>query len=315
MFKKYLLSSVYCLPDDEKGAPDPEVARKAAIEAERAKVQVTSVKIENDEIEAKKDEDEQEKEDGEEETEKEGDEEKDDSDVDDEDDKSKDDEKLALRAKQKQERITKKFEKKDAENKALKKKIAELEKKVAANPEAILTEEDVETRAKAIAQQEKLTDDYNRTADSLADGAQKHLKLKPKEFDGLVKEALKELDVEGFPGEVVGALGDLENGPIVLAHLLKNVDEMEDIFKLKERPVRLGMELSKLATKLATPKPKKISQVPDPVEPLGGKAATSDRLALLSSKKNLTKEEMDEYVQARNADIANKRKNGRVNLR
>lgn len=311
--KKYLLSSVYHLPDDEKGAADPETARKAAVEAERAKVQVTSVKIEDDEEEKEVKADEQEKEDGEEEA-KDEDDKVDDEKEDDKEDDS-DDKKLELKAEKKQERLEKKLAREAQKRREAEKEIKALKAKLEANPDKVLTEEDVETRAKAIAQQEKLTDDYNRTADSLADGAQKHLKMKPKEFDGLVKEALKELDVDGFPGEVVGALGDLENGPIVLAHLLKNVDEMEDIFKLQGRPVRLGMELAKLATKLATPKPKKISQVPDPVEPLGGKAATSDRLALLSSKKNLTKEEMDEYVQARNADIANKRKNGRVNLR
>lgn len=141
------------------------------------------------------------------------------------------------------------------------------------------------------------------------------MKLKDKEFNALVAEALEELDINGVPGEIVGALGDIDNGGIILAHMLKNVDVMEEFVLLKGRPVKLGVELAKLSTKLATPPKKKISQVPDAIEPIGGKAATTDRLNLLMTKKNKSQDEMNEYVQLRNAQVQQARMNGRHNLR
>lgn len=312
MIKKYLLSSVYRRPDDEKGAAtDPEAARKTAVEEERKKITVTSVKIEDDEEKNDKEEDnkddEQKEEDGEEETEDEGKEQED----------KEDDKKLELSKDEKKiERLEKKLARSEQKRREDAKALKEANAKLEADPDKskLLTEEDVEKRAKALAQQERIIEDFNQAVDRLADGTQKVLKIKKaKDFDAFVKEVTD--DIGEIPGEIIGVLDDLDNGPEVLAHLLNNTDEFEDIYKLKSRPTKLGLELAKLSTKLSTPKPKKISQVPDPVEPLGGKSAGGERLAILASKKNLTDEEMAEYVAGRNREVAQKRANGRHNLR
>lgn len=317
MHKSYLLNSVAHFEAPNDAGVDPEAARKAAVAAERAKVQVTSVKIEDvkddneksdsddsiddkDSDEDTKDDDQ--KEDGEE------------NEKDDEKDEDKED-KEELKAAKKTERLEKKVAKEAQKRRDAEKRVKELEAKIAANPDKVLTEEDVETLSEKKANEKQLIKEFAQTSNRLADDAQKHLKLKDKEFNSLVAEALEELDIKGVPGEIVGALGDIDNGGAVLAHMLKNVDEFEEICQLKNRPVKLGMELAKLSTKLSTPKQKKISQVPDAIDNIGGKAQASNRLEFLSAKKNKTPDEMAEWVQARNADIEQKRKNGRHGLR
>lgn len=310
MRKSYLLNSVahFDKPDEGNAAVDEAAARKAHIEAERAKVQVTSVKIEDVKDDVEEKDDEQKDENSEEEKETEEDAEK-------IEDQEEDKEEKKSKIEKQYERTSKKLAKETQARKAADKKIADLEARLAANPDKVLTEEDVETLSEKKANEKQLLREFNQTSDRLADDAQKHLKLKDKEFNSLVTEALEELDIKGVPGEIVGALGDIDNGGAILAHMLKNLDVMEEFLQLKGRPVKLGLELAKLSVKLSTPIKKKISQVPDAVEPLGGKAATSDRLSFLSNKKNKTPEEMAEWVQARNADILQKRANGRPNLR
>ncbi len=295
---------------------DDEAARKAAVEEERAKVAVTSVKIEDDEkeVEAKenKDEnkdDEQKEEDGEKEAEKED--EKEDEAVEAKED-AKEDDKVAKKI----ERLERKLAREAEKRRAAEKHAKALEAKLAANPEVALTEEDVEARAERKASEKQLIKEFEATVEKLAEGAKSQLKLTSKKFDALVEDVTEDIGI--IPGEIIGVLGDLDNGAAVLAHLLQNVDEFEDIYKLKAKPAKLGLEIARLATKLenkSKAKPKPISQVPDGPEPMGGKSAGGDRIAILAAKKNLTREEMDEYVQARNAEIAQKRKNGRVNLR
>lgn len=315
--RRYLLTSVanFDKPDDQ--GIDPEAARKAAVQAERDKVKVTSVKIDEvkddepeTELETKEDDkdDEQKDESSEEETEDKGEEKEDDE----TDDKSSDEKKLELKQEKKIERLEKKIAREAQKRREAEKELAALKKK-AEGTETTLTEDDVEKRSEAKAQEKQLLKEFNAAVDKLADGAQKHLKMKTKEFDELAKEVTEELGA--IPSQIIGILDDLDNGPIVLAHLFKNVDEAEEIYKLKDRPAKLGLELAKLSTKLATPKPKKISQVPDPIEPLGGKPVQSDRLAFLMNKKNKTQEEMNEWVHLRNAEVASKRTNGRMGLR
>lgn len=308
--KSYLLNSVahFEAPNDQ-GAVDEAAARKAHTEAERAKVVLTKVDIKDD-VEEEKD-DEQKEESGEEEGEKEDIEAEGEVEV-----KEEDKEELsASKADKKTERLEKKLAKEAQRRRDADKRVKELEAKIAANPDKVLTEEDVETLSEKKANDKQLLKEFTQTSNRLADDAQKHLKLKDKDFNSLVAEALEELDIKGVPGEIVGALGDIDNGGIVLAHMLKNVEVMEEFISLKGRPVKLGMELSKLSTQLATPPKKKISQVPDAIDSIGGKAQTSDRLSFLSAKKNKTPDEMAEWVQARNADVEAKRKAGRHNLR
>ncbi len=300
-------------------AEDKAAERKVAVEAERAKVAVTSGDIKDDEeekeVEAKDDDDnEQKDESGEEEKDGEG--EGDGVKEDDSKDDTKDEDKDELRLQKKLERAEKKIAREETRRREAEKREKILLAKLAADPDKAkaLTEEDVETRATAKANQEMRIKEFNNTVEKLVDGAQKHLKLTNRQMDSLIEAAQDDIG-EPVPAEIVEALGDVDNGHLVLAHLLKNTDEAEDIYKLKNRHIKLGLELAKLSTKLSKPKQKPISQVPDAPEPLGGKSAGGDRLAILAGKKNLNAEEMAEYVQARNADIARKRAGGRFNLK
>lgn len=304
--KSYLLRSVALFDKDSEGAD----TRKAAIEAERAKVQVTKVDIkdENDEgdkeevEEAKEGEEEAKDDDGEEE--KEGDEEK---------EETSDEDKEELKASDKLKRLERKIARETEKRVQLARENKALKAKLEAKPEKVLTEDDVESRSEEKAKTKQRLKEFNATVDRLADAAQTHLKMKPKEFDALVEDVTE--DLGSVPAQIIDVLGELDNGGAVLAHLLKNVDEAESMYGLKDKEAKLGVALAKLSLKLAKPTTKQISKVPDAVEPLGGKSAGGDRLAILAAKKNLTREEMDEYVQARNAEVNQKRKNGRVNLR
>jgi hypothetical protein len=305
------------MSEDDKNVADPVAERKAAVEAERAKVVVTKVDIkDDDEVEAKGDEDEnknEQKDEGSEE-EKAGEADSDGAKEDDSKDDIKDEDKEELKLQKKLERAEKKIAREETRRREAEKREKELLKRLEAKPDKALTEEDVETRATAKAERDMRIKEFNSTVEKLVEGAQKHLKLNNKQMDTLIEAAQDDIG-EPVPAEIVEALGDIDNGHLVLAHLLKNTDDAEDIYKLKNRHIKLGLELAKLSTKLSTPKQKPVSKVPDPPEPLGGKSAGGDRLAILASKKTLTSSEMDEYVQARNADVAKKRANGRINLK
>lgn len=305
--RSYLLNSVAHFAPDDDGA-DPEAARKAAIEAERAKVKVTSVEIKDDddkEVEAKDDDksDKNDKEEDDKEEEKEEIEEKEEEEQD----------KEELKAQKKLERLERKLAREASRRREAEKALRVANEKLEAKPDKVLTEEDVETRSEEKTKAKLRLKEFNATVDRLVNAAQDHLKLKPKEFDALVNDVTEDLGV--VPAQIIDVLGELDNGGIVLAHLLKNVDDAEEMYRLKDNEKKLAVTLAKLSVKLAKPKTKAISAAPDPVEPLGGKSAGGDRLAILASKKNLSKDEMDEYVQARNAEIERKRKNGRINLR
>lgn len=307
MRKSYLLNSTATFEAPNDKGVDAEAARKAAVEETRKAIKVESVKIEDEPEDSseQKDEDseEKEKEDGDEEeaSETDGDKDK----VEDED---KEEDKEAIRARKKQERIDRKLDKQREELKALKKENDDLKAKLSADPEKgnRLTEEDVETRAKKKADEQRIKDRFDETADKLADNAQKHLKLTNKKFETLI-EGFRE-EVGDFPPSMIVALGKIKNGAETLAHLLQNHDEAEDIIKLAKDPIEMTLELNALATKLK-PKQKAVSQVPDPVEPLGGKSKGNNGDF---RQKDIS---MDEYVQRRNADIAAKRENGRRSLR
>jgi hypothetical protein len=309
------------MSEDDKNVADSAAERKAAVEAERAKVVVTKVDIKDDddsdkEVEAKDKDDDKENEQKDEgsEEEKEGEGDGDGAKEDDNKDDIKDEDKEELKADKKLERLEKKLAREAIRRREAEKREKELLRRLEAKPDKALTEEDVEARATAKAEREMRIKEFNSTVEKLVEGAQKHLKLNNKQMDSLIEAAQDDIG-EPVPAEIVEALGDIDNGHLVLAHLLKNTDDAEDIYKLKNRHIKLGLELAKLSTKLSTPKQKPVSKVPDPPEPLGGKSAGGDRLAILASKKTLTSSEMDEYVQARNADVAKKRANGRMNLK
>lgn len=303
--KSYLLNSVahFEVPNDNGAA-----AEAARTQKERDSIKVESIKIED---EPKEEDNEQKEEDGKEEAEEnDSEEEGAEADVDNNkvDEEKEEEDKEALRAKRKQERIDRKLDKQREELKAKDKRIKELEDKLTADPEKgnRLTEEDVEAKSQQKAKEIRAKEKFDETADKLADGAQKHLKLTNKKFDSLI-DTFRE-DVGEFPPIMIIALGKIKNGAETLAHLLQNHDDAEDIIKLAKDPVELALELNELATRIK-PKQKAVSQVPDPVEPLGGKSKT------LNNDINQKGLSDAEWVARRNVDVSNKRANGKHNLR
>ena len=316
--KSYLLRSVALFSPDDAAA-DPEAARKAAIQVERDKIKVETVKIEddNEKVEAKDETDaddndkEKKSDDG---TEDDNAEDGDKSSSSEEEREDDEPDKEELKAKKKLERLEKKVAREEQKRREAEKEINALRKKLEEKPDKTLTEDDVKTEAKKLAQEEKVKEDFYAATERLADGVKKQLKISEKQLSNLIEELHEEVG-EPIPAVFIGALDDIENGTQVLAHMLKNPDVAEELYKFKNRPTKLGMELAKLSSTLAKPKMKAISKVPDPVEPLGGKSSGGDRLAILAAKKNLTSDEMAEYVQVRNQQIMEKRKHGRMNLR
>ncbi len=295
--KSYLLNSVahFEAPKDNGAAAEAE-----RIQKERDSIKVESVKIEEEpepepEPKVKEEEKEEPEEDDEDEPEPEVKEEK-------------EEDKEVIRARKKQERIDRKLDKQREELRALKKENDDLKAKLAADPEKgnKLTEEDVEVRSEQKAKEKRIKEKFDEAADKLADGAQKHLKLTNKKFETLI-DTFKE-DVGAFPAIMIIALSKIKNGPETLAHILQNHDEAEDILKLADDPVEMALELNALATKIR-PKAKAVSQVPDPVEPLGGKSATNNGDI---NQKGLSDAE---WIARRQAQVNNARANGKHNLR
>lgn len=309
--RKYLFNTAKYFEKSDDQGNDPEAARKAEIQKQRDSIKVDSVTIEDDdEKEVKADE--QEKEDGEKEA-SEDDAEKEVEEGDEIEEKEED--KEEIKAAKKAERLEKKYNRTADKLKDREKRIRELEAKLAADPDKAnsVTSDEVKAQAKKEFEEEQLVKERNRTAEKIGEDAQKLLKLNDKQWNALVAEVVEEL---GFtPYAVIEAVSELDNGAAVIAHLFKNVDEAEEIYKLKGSPTKLGVAIVKLSAKLAAKPQKKISQVPDAPEALGGKSAGGDRLAILASKKNLTSSEMAEYVQQRNTQVAQARANGKHNLR
>lgn len=68
--------------------------------------------------------------------------------------------------------------------------------------------------------------------------------------------------------ELAEQLFDMDKGPEVAYHLGSHLDEAERIFALPEG--KRGFELGILASKVESLTPKKVSDAPDPITPLGG---------------------------------------------
>ena len=68
--------------------------------------------------------------------------------------------------------------------------------------------------------------------------------------------------------DLVDQIFGLDKGIEVSYHLGANLDEAERIFKLP--PVQRARELTKLEFQVEAVKPKKVSEAPDPITPLGG---------------------------------------------
>lgn len=174
-------------------------------------------------------------------------------------------EKLAAKSKRKEDRMQARI------NEATKLKneaVAEVERlkaQLAADPDKKLSPEEIETRAKAIAQEElskkeleKINDDFNATCTTLAKDARKT----DKDFDNKVEDMADQFGK--IPSFMIGVLGDLDNGGEVLAYLANDDDEAERLYNLTQKPAKMAKELALISLKLEEakkPPKKQISKV------------------------------------------------------
>jgi hypothetical protein len=158
--------------------------------------------------------------------------------------------------------------------------------------EATFTEADVQTRAEQIAAEKVLQKEFTNACNKLAAEATKI----DKQFDKKVKVMGE--DIGAIPSAMIGILEDLDNGGAILAHLVNNVDEAEEIYSLSL--AKMSLRLSKLSEKLLTKPKKDISKVPAPNEPVSPSSKTSTVLR--------DNEPMEDWVKKRNAQVEERRK-------
>lgn len=157
-----------------------------------------------------------------------------------------------------------------------------------------LTEEEVERRAEIKANEKTTQADFARAQKKLIAEAKKSDK------DFLVKVNEMAADVAPIPAHMIGILDDMDNGGAVLSYLANNVDEYEDIFN---QPLpKMTRMLDKIGQKIEAekkPKPKEISKVPAPNEPIKGNERSPNVLS--------DKQSMDDWVRTRNAQVKERR--------
>ncbi len=280
-----------------------EELKAEAVKAERDSIAVTVSKKEDDEKEAeseKVDDSSEKEEDGEDSAEKTD---KEEIVAAEKTEEQLETEKQEAKTAAEKARIQKRIDKEVAKRKVLETEIADLKAQLVAKSSedgVKFTKEDVEAEAKRIADEKINEREFINACNRLADNAKKL----DKDFDKKVK-ALSE-DVAPLPGYMIGILDDIENGAQVLKYFADNQDVYEDIYTLT--PVKMATAIAKLGTKLATEtKPKPISKVPPPNEPVNGMAKTTINLS--------DKEPMEDWIAKRNRQVAERQAAKRAGMR
>ena len=221
-------------------------------------------------------------------------------------DKQKELEKEKKQAKDQKEkdRIQRKIDREVAKRKVLEEENAslkaQLEAKTAEDGDK-LTKTDAEQMAKDIANQQITQKEFDDICNKIADDGGKILdkegKTLGKQFVNKMNEMAKEIGP--IPPDMIYILGDLDNGSNILNYLADddNIDEAEKIYAMPT--ARKAIALTKLSTKLSTPKPKAISKVPAPNTPIGAGARGHKQLTDNMSDK--------EWIAERNRQVAEKR--------
>jgi hypothetical protein len=221
-------------------------------------------------------------------------------------------EKEQAKEQRKQDRIQKRIDKLVAERDLTRTENEELKKQLAAKAVDGLTEEEVNARAKKIAEDivnERRTEDTKKQFEKDCDILQKEAVKVNKKFNDDVN--LMAQEVAPIPAIMIGILVDLdnENGGKVLNYLTQNVDEYEDIYSLSEgrmtaKLIRLSDKIKAEEDKAKSGKKKEHSNVPPPVTPVneGRDVRTANVLP------NNPTQKMDDFVRIRNAQEAERRK-------
>lgn len=204
------------------------------------------------------------------------------------------------------ERLQKRVDKITAQSKTTKAEKEELATKLAQiqeGKEALLTEEDVETRSEKKANEKVAQREFVTACNRLADGAEKV----DKKFPEKVKLMGEELGP--IPGQMIGILDDMEDGSTILNYLTDNIEDAERIYTLT--PAKMALELTKLSTKIEKEaetkakaekdkNKKEISKVPPHSEPPGGSSKTDEVLR--------DNDPMDDWIKKRNRQAEEHRK-------
>lgn len=218
--------------------------------------------------------------------------------------KEKEEAKLA----RKNERQQRKWDRLAGEKKAAEDRVKELEAQLAEKTVDGLTEEEVERRAEARAEEKRKADkiladqkEFEKNCDTLEDAAKKV----DKDFTKKINELVQDIG-SAIPNTVINTLVELDhgNGGEVLAYLANNVDEAEDVFELKDDARKLTIKLTRISDKLVEAKkaPKRQrSNLPPPIEPVT-EGNRKDSTGPLTGK-----ESMEDFVAKRNKQIAEKR--------
>lgn len=218
-------------------------------------------------------------------------------------------ERETAKANRKEQRIQKRIDTAVAAQRIAEAEVLKLKEQLAAKTEAgeALTEADVQARAEALAAEKVATKELERTQKEFEKACDKlnndAIKL-DKNFSRNINLMAEELGP--IPSRIVNILSDLENGSEVLKFMADDVDEAEKLYDLKDRPERLAIALVRISDKLIAekkPKPKALSNVPNPKEPVNGSRSPSTAIT--------GKESTEEYIRKRQAQMREKREAGR----
>lgn len=215
-------------------------------------------------------------------------------------------EKLEAKAKRKSDRMQARIDEATAKRKEAEAEVARLRAQLEANPEQKLTEEEVQSRAEAIAAKklaDKNLEEIQANFDKACAKLQKEAKTIDKEFDDKINDIAEQFGP--IPSFMIGVLEDFDNGGEVLAFIANDEDVAEKIYSFKNKPAKMTKELVEISNKLieAKKKPRKqISKVPDSVEPVRGSRIQSNTITEADTKN------MENYVAKRQRQILEKRK-------
>lgn len=297
MFKFLKLPLPYYGPNDDTGSEKTEVEKQR----EGIKVTSTSSKEAEEKEDTKDDAEDNVDEEAEKESEESEEETEEEKDGTEEEPKELTAEQKEIEAlKKKLERAQRRAGKTAAERDENKKLVKELKAALDAKLEEgtqPLTEEEVNRRARELANQELTVREFKQAESKLIDQALAIDKTFMSKINDLAQ------DVAPIPEFFIGALNDLDNGGAVLNYLSDNPDDYEELLK-KNNPMKVMKGLVDISNKLieaGKPKPKKISQTPEPPKAPKGNSKSPDQLPPKPT------ENMAEFIRIRNLQEKAKR--------
>lgn len=302
MLKKYLLSSVYRDAEKEAGAAPP-VVEKTATQLQREAVEAANPPV----VEAEAKEDGEDDDDGEDGEDGEGENDPEPEPKPEDEDKKEleltEDQKAIKKLERTVAKLQKRVGKTAAEKKEVADKLEAAEAQLAKKKEdgeVSLTEEDVKKQATEMAKAQMAMDAFDKDCNTIA------LELTKIDKDGVSKIIEIAKESGPMPAEMIGVLVELDNVGPVMAYLIENDDQYEEIVKLP--PAKMAVKLSKISGKLeaeaaaATKKPpSKISKAAPPVE-------TPNTSGRKVDNEPRDTDDMTTWVAKRNAQLAERNK-------